>query len=451
MKKRLLAGVLSAGLLLQAAVAATFTDVGSEYDWAQEAISNLAEKGVILGVTDTTYEPESNVTRDQLAALTVRALEITGEVPDEATFNDVPKDMWSFEAVELAKGLFGATSGAFEPEKAADRLTVATVLVGALQEKGLTQQETEEPVTFSDIADLSEEEQVIVQTAAEWGIVNGYPDGTFAPENNVTRAEVAVMVDRTLQIAQTAEPTPSSTPTATATASGEPTATPSATPTPTPTSSPTAASQSRGDFLVVTSVSSITGADGESASKVTGYLNGEEISVELKAEEVQDMSGIADNGNKIRVGDVITYVKDIKGEVVDCAIIFKAAAAVEDNQIVNPYHDEEMAVERNYSYFNTGYGLVRRVQSSSLELVYDDTVENSTVGKSDSYSIGKNANIYLYDVTGREPEVKLSDIGDISADKTVGDIPQSDEGNYVFVREVDDIVTDILILNGDFS
>ena len=94
---------------------------------------------------------------------------------------------------------------------------------------------------------------------------------------------------------------------------------------------------------------------------------------------------------------------------------------------------------------------IRRIQGTTLELVYDDTVELGTSGKSGSYSVGKDANVYIYDTTGRNPEVKLSDLSEIFADKTVGDVPESDEGNYVFVREVDGIVTDVLILNGDFS
>ncbi len=453
MQKKLIAGILSAGLLLQVAGAATFTDVGEEYAWAKDAISTLADQEIILGMGEGIYAPEENVTREQLAALTVRALDITGEAPETATFTDVEKDMWSFEAVELAKDFFGRVEGAFEPENAADRLTVASVLVNALDSLFPELAYQDLAVIFTDIDTLSEAEKEAVRRAAVTGIINGYPDGTFGPEKDVTRAEVAVMIDRVLKVAEAAQPTPTATPEGTATptptTNTTPTATPTATPIPTETTTPD--TKSRGDFLVVKSVSTVTDADGESATKVTGYLDGEEISIEVKQGEVKDISGIEKNGTNIRVGDVIAYVKDIKGEVRDCNIIFKASAAVTSRKIVNPYEDENMSVDKRFSYFNTAYGLVRRVQNTSFELVYDDTVEQGTAGKSGSYSVGKDANIYLYDVTGREPEVKLSDMGDISADKTAGDVPQSDEGNYVFVREKDGIVTDVLILNGDFS
>lgn len=486
MRKKLIAGILSAGLLLQAAGAATFTDVGEEYAWAKDAISTLADQEIILGTGEGIYAPEENVTREQLAALTVRALDITGEAPETATFTDVAKDSWSFEVVELAKEFFGASQGAFEPEKAADRLTVASVLVKALQNKGIApmflesqeftgvDEETAEAIIaennkrkellseiadFSDIDDVTLDQQELIKIASGLGIINGYPDGTFGPEKDVTRAEVAVMIDRVLKVAEAAQPAPTATPDATATPDGtatptptaDTTATPTATPTPTPTATTTPETKSRGDFMAVKSVSSVTGADGEDATKVTGYLDGEEISIEVKAGTVENISGIEKNGTNIRVGDVIAYVKDIKGEVRDCKIIFKASAAVTSRKIGNPYADENMAVDKRFSYFNAAYGLVRRVQNTSLELVYDDTVEQGTAGKSGSYGVGKDANIYLYDVTGREPEVKLSDMGDISADKTIGEVPQSDEGNYVFVREKDGIVTDVLILNGDFS
>ncbi len=453
MQKKWIAGILSAGLLLQAAGAATFTDVGEEYAWAKDAISMLADREIILGMGEGIYAPEENVTREQLAALTVRALDITGETPETATFTDVTKENWSFEAVELAKTFFGAAEGAFEPEKAADRLTVATVLVKALDSLFPELAYQDIAVVFTDIDTLSEAQKEAVRKAAVAGIINGYPDGTFGPEKEVTRAEVAVMIDRVLKVVETAQPAPTATPDAvtTPTPTADTTATPTPTATPMPTATTTPETKSRGDFLVVKSVANVSDKDEESAMKVTGYLDGEEISITVKHGEVENISGIEKDGTNIRVGDVIAYVKDIKGEVRDCKIIFKAGAAVTSRKIGNPYADENMAVDKRFSYFNTAYGLVRRVQNTSLELVYDDTVELGTAGKSGSYGVGKDANIYLYNVTGREPEVKLSDMSDISADKTVGEVPQSDEGNYVFVREKDGIVTDVLILNGDFS
>ena len=63
MRKKWIAGILSAGLLLQAAGAVTFTDVGDEYAWAKDAISSLAEQNIILGVSEGVYAPEDNVTR----------------------------------------------------------------------------------------------------------------------------------------------------------------------------------------------------------------------------------------------------------------------------------------------------------------------------------------------------------------------------------------------------
>ena len=459
MRKKWIAGILSAGLLLQAAGAVTFTDVGDEYAWAKDAISSLAEQNIILGVSEGVYAPEDNVTRDQLAALTVRALGITGEVLETPSFTDVSQDTWSFEAVELTKEFFGITEGKFEPDEPADRLTVASVLVNALNNQFPDLAYQDIAMEFTDIESLSAADREVIRKAAVSGIVNGYPDRTFRPEEDVTRAEVAVMIDRVMKVIETAQPTetpddsetPDETATPTPTADSTATAEPTATPTPTATATTPAATKSRGDFLVVSNVSNVTGTDGESATKVTGYIDGEEISIEVKEGDVKNISGIEANGTNIRVGDVVAYLKDIKGEVIECDIIFKASTAVENRKIVNPYDDEDMAVDKAFSYFNTAYGLVRRIQGTTLELVYDDTVELGTSGKSGSYSVGKDANVYIYDTTGRNPEVKLSDLSEIFADKTAGDVPESDEGNYVFVREVDGIVTDVLILNGDFS
>lgn len=455
MRKKLIAGILSAGLLMQAVGAVSFTDVGEEYAWANEAISALAEQNIILGVGEDAYAPEENVTKEQLAALTVRALEITGEVPETATFEDVAKERWSFEAVETAKEFFEAADGTFAPEQAANRLTVASVLMKALQKQLPELQYKESKSEFSDLSVLSAEEQELISKAAASDVVTGYPDGTFKPEKDVTRAEVAVMVYRVLKVKENAS-VPNVTPEATATPESTPTPTPTATVAPTTTPKPTAttepaASKSRGDFLVVSAVSTITDDNGDSAVKVSGYLDSEEVTLIVKKGEVKDVSGIEKNGTNIQVGDVLVYMKDIKGKVVDCNIIFKAAAAVKNNKIINPYVSETKAVEKAFGYFNTAYGLVRRTQGSTLELVYDDTVALETAGQSGSYGLGKEVNIYLYDVTNRNPEVRLADMSDISVDKAVGEAAESDEGNYIFVREKDDVVTDVLILNGDFS
>lgn len=447
MRKKLIAGILSAGLLLQAVYAVSFTDVGEEYAWANEAISALADQNIILGVGEGAYAPEENVTREQLAALTVRALGITGVQPETATFEDVAKEKWSFEAVEAAKEFFETADGTFAPEQAADRLTVASVLMRALAKQLPELQYDEVKSEFSDIAALSEEEQELISRAVALGIVTGYPDGTFEPKKNVTRVEVAVMIYRVLKVKENAS-VPTETPEATATP--EATVTPTATPTPTATTE-SPASKSRGDFFVVSAVATMSDDDGDDAIKVTGYLDGEEVSMVVKEGNVKDVSGIETNGMDIHVGDVLVYMKDIKGKVVDCNIIFKAASAVKNNVIVNPYDSEDKAVEKSFGYFKTAYGLVRRAQGSTLELVYDDTVALGTAVQSDSYGLGKSVNIYLYDVTSRNPEVTLADMSDISVDKTVGDTAASDEGNYVFVREKDDTVTDVLILNGYFS
>lgn len=455
MHKKLIAGILSAGLLMQAVCAVSFTDVGEEYAWANEAISALADQNIILGVGEGAYAPEENVTREQLAALTVRALDISGEMPDIATFEDVAKEKWSFEAVETAKEFFESADGTFAPEQAANRLTVASVLMKALAKQMPELQYEEAKSEFSDIAALSAEEQELISKAVATGVVTGYPDGTFGPEKDVTRAEVAVMIYRVLKVKEDAS-VPTVTPEATATPESTPSPTPEATVAPTATPTPTAtaepsASKSRADFFVVSAVATTIDDDGDEAVKVTGYLESEEVSMVVKKGNVKNASGIETNGTNIHVGDVLVYMKDIKGKVVDCNIIFKAATAVKNNAIINPYTSETKAVEKSFGYFKTGYGLVRRAQGSTLELVYDDTVALGTAVQSDSYGLGKSVNIYLYDVTSRNPEVTLADMSDISVDKTVGDTAASDEGNYVFVREKDDAVTDVLILNGYFS
>ena len=112
--------------------APTFSDVSQDY-WAHEEIEVLAKMGVVNGYPDGTFLPENPVTRAEFAKMVLLSLGLTPKAPSAIRFPDVGKDHWAYLYVE-----------------------------------GL----------------------------ASLGLVEGYPDGTFQPEGQVTLAEVVAVVVR---------------------------------------------------------------------------------------------------------------------------------------------------------------------------------------------------------------------------------------------------------------
>jgi lysophospholipase L1-like esterase len=107
-------------------------------------------------------------------------------------FNDI-KGHWAENAIEQAAllGIFnGYVDGSFKPENALTRAQVASIFVRALQLPA-----TDVASPFDDISDYAAETQSDIQTAFANGLVKG-EDGHFKPTENVTRAQLALMVWR---------------------------------------------------------------------------------------------------------------------------------------------------------------------------------------------------------------------------------------------------------------
>lgn len=113
-----------------------FSDIGG-VSWARDAINGLADAGIINGKTDTEFAPNDNVTRAEFAKILMGVFGLTSEAFTTSSFSDVPTDAWYFNYVETAYNL---------------------------------------------------------------GIINGVDDGVFAPNANITRQDMCVMVVRAAEV-----------------------------------------------------------------------------------------------------------------------------------------------------------------------------------------------------------------------------------------------------------
>lgn len=179
------------------AVTPTNPFVDTVSHWAKDDILTMYQKGIVAGVTATTFEPDREITRAEFAALMVRALKIT--VPGELNFTDVGQDEWYAESVRIAAyaGLVKGYDGKFRPEDTITREEMAVViakgydLLGHTSEKGAIEQ-------FTDCDKISDWAWDSVDIAATAGIISGMDDGRFAPSENATRAQAASLLKRLL-------------------------------------------------------------------------------------------------------------------------------------------------------------------------------------------------------------------------------------------------------------
>lgn len=151
----------------------------------------------LSGYPDGTVRPEAELTRAEAAAIFYRLLD--SEVRDEAyttegPFADVPEDSWFNSSVNTLASLgilAGRTETSFAPNDTITRAEFAAICAR------FDQRELELEQSFSDIAGHWAAEEIC--RAAELGWVNGYPDGSFRPDETITRAEAVTMVNHVLQ------------------------------------------------------------------------------------------------------------------------------------------------------------------------------------------------------------------------------------------------------------
>lgn len=150
----------------------------------------------IIGYPDGTVRPGANISRAEVAAIFFRLLE--NDIRDDSMtsdhpFTDVTEDMWCHQVIStLAKlGIVkGRSADTFEPESDITRAEFAVICAR------FDTNRTEGHSSFTDISGHWAKAEI--EQAAALGWIKGYPDGTFRPDSNITRAEAIVLLNRVL-------------------------------------------------------------------------------------------------------------------------------------------------------------------------------------------------------------------------------------------------------------
>lgn len=169
-----------------------FSDI--EGHWAKNTIEEMYKMNIINGFEDRTFRPERSVTRAELVKMLTGILEMETEAV--YSFDDVSESDWYFGYVGAAynKGLVtGITEKSFAPENNITRQDAAVIVYRAI-EKYLDKTEIEQ-VDFDDEDAVSDYAQKAVSELSRNKIIRG-SDGKFYPEDGITRAETAVLLMR---------------------------------------------------------------------------------------------------------------------------------------------------------------------------------------------------------------------------------------------------------------
>jgi hypothetical protein len=168
----------------QVTLCTAFTDI--ENRWSETYIKNLFDLGVVCGNGMGLFNPETNITREELAKIAVELFdyEIT---TTSANFTDI-SNRWSENYINTLSSLnilTGFEDGTFKPEQSITRAEALKVLL--LAKKSTI---TASSSTFTDVNE-SDWFYSYVTFAAANNVIEGYEDGTFKPEQSITREELA--------------------------------------------------------------------------------------------------------------------------------------------------------------------------------------------------------------------------------------------------------------------
>jgi S-layer homology domain/Trypsin-like peptidase domain len=184
---------------------ALLKDLDKSSSYARQAISELLEKDILTGDNNGNFNPQDNITRTQMIAIIVRVLDLDMKnLPDNATFKDVPKSHWAFPYVEAAyrNGIItGTTQDTFGVDALCTREQMTAMFVRGL---GITTKEIDAAYGTSKINKLADRNMLsgwsrsYVEFALSTGLMTGTSNTTFNPMEYAKREQAAIVTSRFL-------------------------------------------------------------------------------------------------------------------------------------------------------------------------------------------------------------------------------------------------------------
>lgn len=176
-----------------------FTDTVGH--WAEDAICLLYENGIVEGRLENLYFPNSNITRAEFLKMSLLSNNFDVDYDlDVNTYSDVNPGDWYYYYVALAesmKDLWFSGNGTWSPNSDITRGDAILLLV-RLANKTLYGYDASD-LKFTDVSVSSYQAYAII-LGIQYDVIEGYANGEFRPNNNITRAEAATMIIRSANL-----------------------------------------------------------------------------------------------------------------------------------------------------------------------------------------------------------------------------------------------------------
>ncbi|ARF13592.1 hypothetical protein SporoS204_05105 [Sporosarcina ureae] len=181
---------------MQYAEAASFKDMKKNSSSLYVEVNYLADLDIISGYPDGQFKPNEPIAKKHIAAMLVKALELPMTDLVDPGYKDVPKTHPYYNEIAAAykAGLFSKAAN-FKPESSISRAFMARLMSKAFQLK--VQNKADYMPSYSDVARNSDFYTDIMRVSTN-NVATGYPNGTFKPNQLITRAHFAAFLTRAM-------------------------------------------------------------------------------------------------------------------------------------------------------------------------------------------------------------------------------------------------------------
>lgn len=169
-----------------------FVDVTDD-KWYYDAVAYVYQQGIMVGMNETTFEPNTTVNRAQVVQMLYN-LEGQPQVSGDSGFSDIRDGQWYAKAVAWASAndvVAGYEDGTFRPTRAVTREEFAQILYNYAKFKGYGLSASADLGKFPDSGQVSSWAEIALGWANGNGLINGHDDGRLDPKGSTIRAQAA--------------------------------------------------------------------------------------------------------------------------------------------------------------------------------------------------------------------------------------------------------------------
>lgn len=190
-------------VLSTSALTTYFDDVAINA-WYVDYVYELAAENIVNGKGGYLYDPENTITRAEYTVILARASgEDLSAYANQMSFADVETNQWYTSAIAWAydHGIVnGVGDNLFAPDSEITREELATITVRYVAYMKNSDLSAAAEMAFSDAESISDWAKESIDIMAEQKILTGFPDGSFGPQEQATRAQAATIVDKVLKV-----------------------------------------------------------------------------------------------------------------------------------------------------------------------------------------------------------------------------------------------------------